>query len=62
MSLKEAFQAVDGIGEVKSEQLVSIAEDHQTDSEATEAIQNALEYMDQENYGYAEKFLRRVVD
>lgn len=63
MSLQEALQEVDGIGEKKSEELVTIFEDYESPEDGvTREVERALEYMDQGDYGYAEKFLRRVVE
>jgi excinuclease UvrABC nuclease subunit len=63
MSLKEALQEVDGIGEVKSQELMTVFEDYESpESDVVHEVEKALEYMDQGDYGYAEKFLRRVVE
>lgn len=62
MSLEEDLQTVDGIGPAKASEVMDVIEDHNSDSEAREQVSKALEYMDQGDYGYGEKYLRRLVE
>jgi ribosomal protein S13 len=60
MSLKAELQEIDGVGEVTAEKVITIVEEHQPDSQATELVKKALEELDEGRPGYARKYLERV--
>lgn len=61
--LKEDLQEVDGVGEKTADKIMTVFEDHESPESGVKVeVEKALEYMDQGDYGYAEKFLRRVVE
>lgn len=62
MTLKSELMEIDGIGPSKSEQIIDVVESHDENDVALEAVEKALDYFDQGDYGYGEKYLRRLVD
>ena len=62
MSLKDDLTDIQGVGDATADKIMTVFEDYQSEPEAVEAIEKALEYFDQGDYTYGEKFLRRVVE
>ena len=52
---------IHGIGESKAEEIRRVI-DSEGNSDAKDALENALDYMDAGNHEYAEKFVRRAYE
>jgi len=62
MSLEQAFQEVDGVGPVKAEELVEIAQSEGVDSDVADNVRSAWGYYENGDYSYMGKFLERAVN
>lgn len=64
MGIRDDLQSIDGVGPKTTDSIMSVFEDYEQDAdpEVYQQVEKALEYFDQGDYSYGEKFLSRVVD
>ncbi len=63
MSLKDELTDIHGIGESKTEEIMTVFEDYDSTNEVVESnLREAMDYYNNNEYEYAGKFLRRAVE
>lgn len=62
MSFKEELQEISGVGEATADKILDVVDEHSTNSDSQEAIQNAVDELDEGRPGYARKFLERALE
>lgn len=64
MSLEDDLQEIRGIGEAKASEIMTVFENHQSDTPdvVKENLEQAIDYYEDGQYSYAGKFLRQAYE
>lgn len=67
--LTDELRTIDGVGEARAEEIVAIVDDHRDDQDddldvddVRDLLESALDYHENGDHQYAEKFVRRALE
>lgn len=60
--LRSELQEIQGVGEATADAILDVLDAHDPDAEVPDEALAALDYLEADRPGYAEKYLRRLVE